>query len=104
NVTVVAPQALTLLNSPFATRAARAFANRVAKDAGDDPAQRVGRALWLALGRAPEEGERRLALDLLQRHAEIHSKQAKPGEEPQHKALIDLCRAFLNLNEFSYID
>jgi hypothetical protein len=105
NVTTVAPQALTLLNSSLTVRAARAFADRVAKEAGADPAKRVERALWLALGRTADAEERTLALDLLRRHAEIHGKKQKQaGEAPEYLALIDLCRAFLNLNEFSYID
>jgi mono/diheme cytochrome c family protein len=105
NVTTVAPQALTLMNSPFAVRAARAFADRVSKDAGADPAERVEKALWLTLGRGPSDDERKIALDLLKRHTDLHAKRKKEGgDAPEHQALIDLCRAFLNLNEFSYID
>src|SRR5262249_1445177 len=105
NVTTVAPQALTLLNSSLTIRTARAFADRVAREAGADPARRVERALWLALGRAADADERTLALALLRKHSEIHARNHKQGgEAPEHLALIDLCRAILNVNEFSYID
>src|SRR5262245_33800676 len=49
DVTTVAPQALSLLNSPFAVRMARAFAERVAREAGEQSAPRVERAVRLAL-------------------------------------------------------
>src|SRR5262249_45122672 len=100
----VAPQALTLMNSPFALRAAHAFASRVAKEAGVDPAQRVDRALWLSLGRASTDDERKIALELLKRHTELHAKPTKQGSDtPEHLQLIDLFQAFLNLKELIYI-
>jgi mono/diheme cytochrome c family protein len=105
HVTTVAPQALTLLNSPEAVRYARAFADRIAKEAGVEPEKRVERAVWRALGRAPDAEEKKLALDLLQRHTEAHRKAAKQGAPtPEQLALVDLCRALMNLNEFVYID
>src|SRR6185436_8526740 len=38
HVSTVAPQALTLLNPPFAAETSRAYAERVTREAGDDPA------------------------------------------------------------------
>ena len=58
NVSTVAPQALTLLNSPFATETSRAFADRVTREAGDDPAAQIEHAFALALQRAPDDAER----------------------------------------------
>ena len=55
-VSTVAPQALMLLNSPLAVDAARAFAKRVAQEAGDDPARQVQRAFELALQRSSGRG------------------------------------------------
>lgn len=104
-VTVVAPQALTLLNSPEAVRYARAFAKRIADEAGPEPARRVEQALLRALGRTPDAEEKKLSLDLLERHTAAHRKAGKPnGPAPELLALVDLCRALLNLNEFLYID
>jgi hypothetical protein len=79
----VAPQALQLLNSPFAERAAGAFARRVEREGGG-----VERALRLALGRAPTEEESRLGREVVARRG----------------SLADWCRVLLNLNEFVYVD
>jgi hypothetical protein len=92
--TTVAPQALQLLNSALGERAAKAFARRLEREAKEG--DRVERAVWLALGRAPTPGERRLGRELLERHA-----RARGGPEG---ALVDWCRVLLNVNEFVYVD
>jgi hypothetical protein len=102
NITTVAPQALTLLNSPSALRFARAFADRVQAEAGEDPQRRVDAAMRHAVGRTPDPDERAILVDLLKRHTELHRK--KSAADADSLALIDLCRALLNLNEFVYID
>jgi hypothetical protein len=86
-VSTVAPQALTLLNSPFAVQTAESFAERVAREAGDSPALQVERAFALAVQRAPDERERTACL----KFRDLHS-------------LPELCRVVLNLNEFVYLD
>jgi hypothetical protein len=95
--TVVAPQALSLLNSDFTERASVAFAERLRKESPDRP---VERAVRLALGREPTAAESRIAERVLVEHARIHAK--KP--DPRQAALVDLCRALLNVNEFVYVD
>ena len=109
STTTVAPQSLTLLNNEFTLRAARAFAGRVRKDAGDDPAKQAERAVWLALSRPPDAEEKAVAADLLARHAKLHAERPEdakeqPTETPERAALTDLCRMLLNLNEFVYVD
>jgi len=103
SATTVAPQALTLLNSPESVRLARAFADRVAGAAGPDQGSRVGLAFRIALGREPEDDERRMAVELLGRHAALHAKTLD-AEAAGRLALADLCRAIVNLNEFLFID
>jgi hypothetical protein len=106
-VTTVAPQALSLLNSDDAIRWSRAFADCVARDAGDDPARQVERGFRLALARPPSGDEAALAVDLLRRHAQRYrgDDPGRPeGPSPDRRALGDLCRALMNLNEFVYID
>ncbi len=83
----VAPQALSLLNSPLAVGAARAFAERVRREAGADPGQQVDHAFRLALQRLPAAEERALCLRFA-----------------RERSLPELCRALLNLNEFAYVD
>jgi hypothetical protein len=87
NVSTVAPQALTLLNSPFASEMARAFAERVMKEAADDPGTQVGRVFALAFQREPDARERATCVRFRAEHS-----------------VTELCRAVLNLNEFSYLD
>jgi hypothetical protein len=86
-VSTVAPQALTLLNSPLAVEAAGALAKRVESDAGKEPANQVLRAFELALQRRPDDFEATTCSQLLKEHS-----------------LAELCRALLNLNEFAYVD
>ncbi len=102
NTTTVAPQALSLLNGPMATDLARAFATRVAEEAGPERQQRIARAYWLALARAPETDEQAHCAELLGRHVEIH--RSAGHQIPEQAALVDLCRTLMNLNEFAYID
>jgi len=89
-VTTIAPQALSLLNGRIAIDSARALADRVAREAGADPASQVDRAYRLTLGRKPDEAELRLSLAFL--------------AEGNTSALADFCLALLNLNEFVYVD
>ena len=112
DTTVVAPQALMLLNSPAAVRYAEAFADRVGQarnvpaDKSQKPEQspRIVEAVFqLALGRDPDLEESKLAQDLLLRHAEKH-RSAGQSSKAERLALIDLCRAMFNVNEFLYID
>ncbi|HVK13985.1 MAG TPA: DUF1549 and DUF1553 domain-containing protein [Gemmataceae bacterium] len=80
-----APQALALLNAPEAAAAAKALAERVAREA--PTAERIDRAYRLALGRGPTA-------------AEVERSTAFLADAP----LSELCRALLNLNEFVYVD
>ena len=87
-VTTIAPQALSLLNSPLSSQAAVALAARTEREAGGDLPARVERGYLLTLGRRPDADEQRLAHDFL----------ASGG------SFADYCLALLNLNEFVYID
>ncbi|MEO7318008.1 MAG: DUF1553 domain-containing protein, partial [Chthoniobacteraceae bacterium] len=82
-VSTVAPQALTLLNSPFAVEMANSFAERVRREGGDE----IERAFNLALQRPPDAAER-----------------ASCAQFRQQRSLAELCRALLNVNEFVYVD
>lgn len=84
---IVAPQALSLLNSPLMAEAANAFASRVEKEAGPSAGDRVRRAFHLALQRPPDATELRACLRFL-----------------EARQLPELCRVLLNSNEFIYID
>ena len=85
NRTTIAPQALILMNNGMVLTQAKVFAERLKKDAGDDPAKQIDRAFRLALSRPPDAFERKQSLAFVQ----------KAG-------LADFCHAMLNLNEFVY--
>ena len=109
DTTVVAPQALMFLNSPEALRYAEALADHIAPPteklsfADSDKTRGVIQSLFRqTLGRSADDQEQMLATELLVRHTENH-RQAKP-DSAERLALVDLCRAILNLNEFVYLD
>jgi hypothetical protein len=87
-VTTIAPQALTLLNSRLANRAARALADRAAREAGPEPEAQVRNVYRVAYGREPDSRELGLARAFL----------AGGGSLPH------FCLAIINANEFLYID
>ena len=76
-------QALNLLNGAFLIDQADRFAARVAREAGDDPAERVRLAFLLAFGREATAAEIAAASKLVADHG-----------------LSALCRALYNANEF----
>lgn len=111
DTTVVAPQALMFLNSPEAVRFAEGLADRVAKsfDAlsfvqGDQTDKVVTTVFQTALGRVAEPDELQVATEFLGRHTELHREHAVQAGVAERRALVDLCRAILNLNEFAYVD
>jgi hypothetical protein len=79
-------QALNLFNSRFTLETSAAFAARVKKEAGDDPAAQVTRAFRLALGRPPAAAELGDAEPTVRQHG-----------------LAVLCRALFNSNEFLFV-
>ncbi|MEX2119184.1 MAG: DUF1549 and DUF1553 domain-containing protein [Pirellulales bacterium] len=107
NISTVAPQALALLNNHFVHGQSTALAERVAREAGSQAADRIERAWWLALGRAPTLAEREAALAHLEvqreRFAAANNASAATPD-PQHLALASLCHVLLNTNEFIYVD
>ena len=108
DTTVVAPQALMLLNSPESVRYAQALAEQMCGTdetlTFDDVAKShslVESLFRRTLNRMPSDSELALSIEFLNRHFQIHRES---GERAGRLALIDLCRAILNLNEFAYID
>jgi hypothetical protein len=85
-VSTVPTQALTLLNDAFVLRHAQLFADRVKKEAGNDPARAIDLAYRIALTRPPSPAELAVALDVT-----------------TQQSLVDLTHVLLNVNEFVYI-
>jgi hypothetical protein len=100
DVSVVAPQALALLNGDFAHEQSKAVAARVRAAAGQDPLAQVRAAWRLVLARVPSETESSAALAHLTRQRQ-HFESSPQADE---LALSSLCHALLNCNEFIYVD
>src|SRR5262245_29255537 len=80
-------QALALLNNGFMVTQARHFAERLQMEIPNDLALQIDRAHYLAFGRAPTAAERKRSEDFARSYG-----------------LPNLCRALLNLNEFTFAD
>jgi hypothetical protein len=93
--TVVPAQALSLLNSPLAREQAMAFARRLLRECGKQPEHQVARAWRLALGRPVTPSESSRAVSFLRKRAAAVNSEA---------ALVELCLALFNTNEFVYVD
>ena len=85
--TSVATQALTLFNGDFVNRQAAYFAQRLRREAGEEPANQIDLAYRLAVARPPTRDETQILIEFLRR-------------EP----LEQMCRTIFNLNEFVYVD
>lgn len=96
NVTSVAPQALAMLNGDFVNRQSQHLARRLEREAGPDRRAQIVLAWRLTLCREPADREVVAMLRFLE-----ESRQALPDE---HQALVQMCRALFNLNEFAYTD
>ncbi|HEY3789043.1 MAG TPA: DUF1553 domain-containing protein, partial [Urbifossiella sp.] len=96
-ISTVATQALTLLNSETIIRQAQSFADRVLKEAPNDPA---AAAIRLAFARPATSEElaklHRFLLEQAARHA--------PVADARRRAVTDLCHMLLCANEFIYRD
>jgi hypothetical protein len=117
NTTVTAPQALELLNNDLVLDWSKSLAGRVLNDGGLTPEAQVDRAYRLTFSRTPTEAERKSALEFLTRQSAILSERLTtdektplpdnlpPGvEKAPAAALVDLCHALLNSNEFVYLN
>jgi mono/diheme cytochrome c family protein len=115
DATVVSPQALTLLNGAVAGEQARAFAGRLLRERGSEPTEIVERAWLLAFGRRVDDAEREQAMKFLaSREEQLASRNlselVQPIDAPDFArpalaaAMVELCLALMNTNEFIYID
>jgi Protein of unknown function (DUF1553)/Protein of unknown function (DUF1549) len=95
-----APQSLLLFNSEFSLTCARQLAAEVLRDVPADPSARVTAACRSVWGRSPSDQEIKLFTDFLARQEELLRDEGKSSAA----ALVDLCLALFNSNEFLYLD
>jgi hypothetical protein len=107
DITIAAPQALTLFNNEFAHERSIALARRVAAIAGQDRSKGIQLAWRFALGRSPRETETQAA------EAHLLSQQRRLSARPigdlpdgnlEFASMASLCHVLLNTNEFAFVD
>src|SRR5262249_49531247 len=115
-VSTFAPQALILMNGPFARQQARDLAARLLSDSGGGLDAAVEKAYRRALGRPPRAQEKQLARSFFAAQTEgvrepllarlvVSVPDGLPtGADPAVAvALADYCLALFNSNEFLYV-
>ena len=93
-------QALALLNSDFARNRAKAFAQRLTREAGTDTEQRLATAFRLAYGRPATGAETDAARSFLASQAKSYAAQPDRDE----RIWIDLCQMILASNAFLSVE
>ena len=96
-VTTQPTQSLGLMNGFFPHSQAKAFANYLRKQAGDDCAAQVEMALSRAVQRNPTVDEIARGVKLIEKLQSMYKVDAR-------RALEYYCLVVLNLNEFMYLD
>jgi hypothetical protein len=112
---IVAPQALHLMNDSVLRVLATRFAQRVRREAGSDHERQVQRAYMIALARSASATEQQLGVELLRKISAAGTEHrigetaavAGSGNEtpsPDEAALSTFCHVLMNSAEFIYID
>ena len=107
NESVVAPQALHLLNSRRIHQLAAVFADRVMEAVGANERKPVERAYLLAISRSPKKLELEAALDGLGALKKKWLSREAAGADANtaaRRALENFCHALINSASFLYID
>ncbi len=121
DVTIVAPQALTLLNNEFVHARTASLAAKLMENESLPVSSRIDRAWRAILKRGPTFAEQQLAFEHIVRQTERFEKNGKElategapvGETtgshegrntPEELALASLCLVLFNSNEFAFVD
>lgn len=116
--TTVAPQALMLLNSDLVLNLARQLAGELLRENPHAESSRlIGELYARVLGRAPDTDELPATASFLERQTLLLAARAHAGERlllpggmpkfldpARGAAVVDLCHAILNANEFLFVD
>jgi hypothetical protein len=97
-------QALALLNGSFLAAQAGHFADRVLREAPDNPAAALQRAYMLAFGRPASPAEQARSRVFLGEQEGRYRSAGDTLEAARRKAWADFCQALLSSNEFVYMD
>jgi hypothetical protein len=94
---ILPTQALAMLNSDFANREAKNFADRLRAEAPDDPKRQIGLAFELALARSASPREVEYGSEFI----EVMMREHKLSSDDAFNRFALLV---LNLNEFIFVD
>ena len=97
--TIVAPQALLMMNNPQVRMWAKSFAARAGKDA-KTPADAIRQAYRIALNREPTAKELADGVAFVKRDEALYNGKANTGE----LALVDFCQVVMCLSELMYVE
>jgi hypothetical protein len=115
NASTIAPQSLAMMNGEFTLAQSKYFAERVAREAGAEPAEQIKHAWILAFGAPPTASEMKASSDFLQKQTAwfqanpikpepvAKGKESPPVGAPM-EALTTFCQALLTSNQFLYVD
>ena len=96
----VAPQALTMLNSPVIREWAASFAKRVRPDDQEEISESIAKAYRFALGRTARTEELQGMIEFIEQQA----RQRGDDAAAKVAAFHDFCHVLLCMNEFVYVD
>ena len=100
--TIIAPQALMLMNNANIRGYAKNFAARIGPKDGSALEDAVRAGYLIALARPPRDDELRESTQFVREQMESYRAANKP--DAQLLALADFCQVLMELNEFIYID
>jgi hypothetical protein len=100
---IVAPQALYLLNNPFVTEHAQGLADRLIKFS-PDAAARIDLACQLCWSRRPTSEEVEQALEYLDEFDKARNASDLPPEQREAEIWTSYARVLFASHEFSYVD
>lgn len=108
-VTTMPLQSLSLLNSEFAVKRGQSFANRVLREAGEQPESQIRLAFILSTGRPCSSEELSESLQFLQTQQQIYAasvsdKSSTDAMSPAQRALSDFCQLLLASNACLYVE
>ena len=105
---VVATQALHLMNNGLIHQLSQSLAERVAREAGSRPSDQIRKLYFITLSRPPSAEEEQAAVQALGQLQEKWTElagDAKPNQPaPGMRGLVNVCRAMINSAEFIFID
>jgi len=106
---MVAPQALHLMNNGMVFGLAESFASRVIRDAGADPTKQIDLVYQIALSRPPNDEEKQIGLETLSllRTDWANQLSANGQADPaivNSKSLAAYCHAIINSASFLFVD